>query len=416
MTQTADLAGQIRQRLAAGQLSSHQKLGIARGMIPLPPDQLATLLLDLYKDSDEEVKSAALETLGEMPGSILEAVVAAAETSGGVLDGFARLFVVLERADLVRKVVGNRNAPEHTWQFLAAHAPRAVLDEMADNQDRLFRNPMLIDLMIRNSAASPALRRRLDQLKLELSQWGDSTPGTSTPAKAPPELPAMAPRPAAGRPAAPGIDVALPDDLPDLEDDLSEPAPVETRTQTLPGADGAAAAPESISLDDVPRDLEQDEDGGAPALDLEDIEDENRPLAFRIRTMTVAERIALALKGGREERAILIRDKVKQVAFTVLKNARMTDTEAETLAKMRSLDVDILREMARHREWLKRYLFVFNLVQNPKTPADVSLPLLNRLYERDLKNIQRNKDVPEVIRNAARRAAQLRAKRKDPGE
>src|SRR5688572_12753717 len=54
----------------------------------------------------------------------------------------------------------------------------------------------------------------------------------------------------------------------------------------------------------------------------------------RIMAMNVAQKMALAMKGSREERAILIRDPNKIVGVAVLSSPKLTESEIESIAKM----------------------------------------------------------------------------------
>ena len=122
----------------------------------------------------------------------------------------------------------------------------------------------------------------------------------------------------------------------------------------------------------------------------------------RVASMTVAQRIGLAMKGSREERAILIRDPNKIVAVAVLSSPKMTETEIESVAKMASLSEEVLRIIANNRAWIKRYGVIVALARNPKTPVAISMNLLSRLSERDLRAISTDKNVPEALRITAR--------------
>jgi hypothetical protein len=122
----------------------------------------------------------------------------------------------------------------------------------------------------------------------------------------------------------------------------------------------------------------------------------------RIASMTVAQRIGLAMKGSREERGILIRDPNKIVAVAVLSSPKMTETEIESVAKMASISEEVLRIIANNRAWTKRYGVIVALARNPKTPVPISMNLLARLSERDLRAISTDKNVPEVLRITAR--------------
>jgi hypothetical protein len=122
----------------------------------------------------------------------------------------------------------------------------------------------------------------------------------------------------------------------------------------------------------------------------------------RIASMTVAQRIGLAMKGSREERAILIRDPNKIVAVAVLSSPKMTETEIESVAKMASISEEVLRIIANNRAWIKRYGVIVALTRNPKTPVAVSMNLLARLSERDVRAISIDKNVPDALRITAR--------------
>ena len=122
----------------------------------------------------------------------------------------------------------------------------------------------------------------------------------------------------------------------------------------------------------------------------------------RIAAMTVAQRIGLAMKGSREERAILIRDPNKLVSVAVLSSPKMSEPEVESIAKMASISEEILRMIANTRGWMKRYGIVVALARNPKTPVAISMNLLSRLTEKDVRAISTDRNVPEVLRITAR--------------
>ena len=44
------------------------------------------------------------------------------------------------------------------------------------------------------------------------------------------------------------------------------------------------------------------------------------------------------------------------------------------------------------------------LVNNPRAPIDVTMPLLSRMNDRDIKGLSLNRNVPEIIRSMAIRA------------
>ena len=74
----------------------------------------------------------------------------------------------------------------------------------------------------------------------------------------------------------------------------------------------------------------------------------------KIYRLNTAEKIITALKGIREERAILIRDPNRIVATAVLGSPRLTDAEIESFAAMKNVSDEILRKIGNHREWTKQ--------------------------------------------------------------
>jgi hypothetical protein len=123
----------------------------------------------------------------------------------------------------------------------------------------------------------------------------------------------------------------------------------------------------------------------------------------RIAAMNVAQRLGLAMKGSREERAILIRDPNKIVAVAVLSSPKISDTEVESIARMANVSDEILRIIANTRAWVKNYQVVFALTKNPKTPVAVSMNMLSRLTERDLRVLSTDRNIPDVLRLTARK-------------
>ena len=94
--------------------------------------------------------------------------------------------------------------------------------------------------------------------------------------------------------------------------------------------------------------------------------------------------------------------------LSVLDNQKITDTEIELIARSRSIHEEALRRISKNREWLKSYAVVHALVTNPKTPPGISMGLIGDIKTKDLIILEKNKNVPEVIRGAAKRLLQAR--------
>ena len=132
----------------------------------------------------------------------------------------------------------------------------------------------------------------------------------------------------------------------------------------------------------------------------------------RIVQLNVAQKAILAMRGGREEQMILIRDTNKLVALGVLRNPRLVENDVESIARMRCVSDEVLRTIGQTRAWSKSYAVVTALVHNPRTPQAISTNFVPRLQNQDLKKLVANKDVPDLIRRMAKRTVEVRTQRK----
>lgn len=135
--------------------------------------------------------------------------------------------------------------------------------------------------------------------------------------------------------------------------------------------------------------------------EFEEAEQKRLTILQKISRLKVGERIKLGFIGGREDRAILIRDTARLVQNAVLQSPKLTDPEVETFAAAKNLQENVFREIARQRRFMKLYPVVRNLVNNPKCPLDISLTLIKTLMVYDLKSLRHNKNVPDTIRKVA---------------
>jgi hypothetical protein len=138
-------------------------------------------------------------------------------------------------------------------------------------------------------------------------------------------------------------------------------------------------------------------------LTPEEKEKKKQSTLQKIAALNPAQRLALAMKGTREERAVLIRDPNKIVAVAVLSSPKISESEVSGIAKMANVSEEILRIIGNTRAWMKSYTVTSALVKNPKTPIAVSMNLLQRLNEKDLKLLTTDRNIPDVVRTAARK-------------
>jgi hypothetical protein len=140
-----------------------------------------------------------------------------------------------------------------------------------------------------------------------------------------------------------------------------------------------------------------------PLLDTEGGDQAEKERDTPIANLPILDRMKLAMKGTREQRQVLIRDPNKIVSAAVLSSPKLTENEVESFARMANVAEDVLRTIGMNRSWTKNYSVIAALARNPKTPPAISLGLVGRLNERDIKGITTDRNVPEALRLAARK-------------
>ena len=132
-------------------------------------------------------------------------------------------------------------------------------------------------------------------------------------------------------------------------------------------------------------------------------------LLQKLSRLRVVERVQLALKGGRGERLLLIRDPCKVVQRAVLQSPQLSEQEVEGFANMASLTDETLRLIAGNRRYRKNYTILRALMFNPKTPLEVTLHLLPHMRPQEIKFLTTNKNVADTLRTAAMRLQRQRS-------
>jgi hypothetical protein len=146
-----------------------------------------------------------------------------------------------------------------------------------------------------------------------------------------------------------------------------------------------------------------------PARSPREIEKVKKPPEMRSQTiyqkiqgLKFSDKRLLALRGGRDVRSVLIKDPNKELSLTVLENPKITETEIELIAKSKTSSDEAIRKIIKKREWMKSYPIILAIVSNPKTPAGIGISLLSGLKTKDLSSLEKNKNIPEAIRSAAK--------------
>jgi hypothetical protein len=137
----------------------------------------------------------------------------------------------------------------------------------------------------------------------------------------------------------------------------------------------------------------------------QETEEESRKrlnITQRILKMSVSEKIKLATLGNREARGLLLRDANKLVCMAAATSPRITDGEIMSLANSKTVNADVLRYIYTNREFLRTYAIRESLVKNPKVPLPTALKLLQTLQEKDIKDLARDRNVPQTIQAQAK--------------
>lgn len=173
----------------------------------------------------------------------------------------------------------------------------------------------------------------------------------------------------------------------------------ETRTFFAKRGIQPAAEPSARTDDAL---LETDEGPQVETAAVHATPDETKS-APELSSLPVTDRVKRAMRGRREERAILIRDPNRMVSAAVLSSPKLTENEVEMFARMANVSEEVLRVIGSTRSWTRKYPIASALVRNPKTPLGISMPLMALMNERDVKQIAIDRNLPEGLRVQARK-------------
>jgi hypothetical protein len=382
----------VIEAIRGGAVPAPAKLAAARAMLPLTPEDLLEALVLLSRDENEEVREAAAKSLKEFDRQQMLTVITQPETAPDVLSYLCAW--PHGSRDLYEALVLNNSTPNEGLASLARTTrDGSLLELIAINQERLINHPALIDAIISNSSCTPEAERRAREVREEFfeKELGAQRVAAERRARA------------AAASAALGLDHTE-EALADLidEDLLIEELHIDDQLLSqefhfdLPLADEPAPSAEEVTAD-VKRMVEEAAEAG------EEVSEERLTTMQLVARLNIKQRVHLALKGNREARSILMRDANKAVVVGVLNNPRITESEVETISNLKSISGEALRVIGLNRAWVRSYPIIHNLIRNPRTPVATSLPLLNRLFPKDLKALTSNRNVPEVIRKTAQR-------------
>ena len=343
---------EVLQLVRSGKAPEDLKGSLARGIFPLGPADMLEVLVILSADENEAIRSAAARSLKRVPKSLVLGVCSSPASPSSLLDRLARFFS--GNSELLEKIILNPSAPDRAFAFVASLDNPGLLEIIGRNQRRLEQAPMILASLKSNPATPPAVlqlweesaaRSQGDRAR-RLMEIEEQAEGEKEP------------------------ESNLPDNL--VEEDESPPS--------VTAGEGARRAEEM----------------------------KKQTIIQILKEMSAGHKVALAIKGNSEVRKILVRDKNRLINTKVLENPRITESEIESYAKSTNVSEDVLRTIGNTREWVRQPVVVRALVNNPKTPLGLSMGLLKMIPQREMGNLSKNRNIPEALRNTARKWYQQR--------
>lgn len=352
----------LLEAIRAGTAPKMIKTAAARGALPLPPEVLLESQVILAGDRDDSIRQAATEGLRGYVTEDLTVILENKELPAAVLRFCATFF--RDRAPVLEKIILNTATENETYTLIAPIVSQSLADLIITNQVRLIECPEILYRLRENPNLSPGSLKRLEEIEKDF--FGAApTAAVKAPAAPLPEPETLPPPPEAAFEAAP----------PEEEEEReSEPSPEEI------------AYIEEVAGEDQ----------------------EKLTLLQRVSKMPVSSKIKAALVGNRELRCLLVRDSNRLVATTVMASPKITETEIELFSQLRNVNEEVLRMIGNNREWTKNIKIAKNLVKNPRAPVHISMGLLPRLTTLDLKMLEKDKSVPDCVRQQAKRLATKR--------
>jgi hypothetical protein len=309
----------------------------AEGVLPLPPEELIPVQVDLAQGEDEEVAEVARQSLRTVDARLAKPFLER-QANAEALAFFAE---ESSHPELLEAVLRRRDVPRPILARLARRLPPDLQEVLLLRQDAIVEEPVILDAMEENPQLSSYSARRIAEYREHL--------------------------------------------LP--------------RQRTVP-AEFEEMDEESLQREiEIARDLPESGE----------FEEERTQLTEgQIRGLPVPARLKLTRGAPRALRGILLRDSNPQVAVSVITNNSLSDQEVEQTANNRSVVEEVLVTIARKREWVNKYNVTKALVHNPRTPLAASMRLIVKLSVRDLREVGRNRNIPDALRSTALRLYRIK--------
>ena len=401
MTAETTSTNPVVQAIISGSAPQPARLAAARGMLPLPQNDLLEVLVALTSSDDAQIAAAAAETLKAETHEDLLIAATGQDTAPNVLAYLATKSDA--KPEIYEATILNTRTPDEALAKLAATiANGSLLELLTINQQRLVRCPEIIEAILNNPARTGDAERRARETRQEFFEKERGARQIAD------ELRAR------GKNAAAeffeSAELTTAGGEMSIEDAWLIAQHIEVSDADLDDAWLPAERYEELiteSAAEVSANVQRVIDG--ERLESGDVTTERISLIRRIMFMNTKDRMKLAMKGDREARGILIRDSNKVVCSAVVNNPRITEQEIENIAAMRTVSDEVLRLIAMNRSWARSYPIIHNLARNPRTPIPTAMNIMNRIRTKDLEVLSQNRNVSEAVRRQAFRLQQARS-------
>ncbi|MBW1872860.1 MAG: hypothetical protein JRJ19_12390 [Deltaproteobacteria bacterium] len=337
----------------------------SRGMVPMGPMDMVTILTCLTFDDDEKIEMAANKSLAELPERIVKGALGK-KLHPLVLDHLAR--ALPEDEDHLEAILTNRDTPDETFEYLGDRVSERLLTLITENQVRILRHPPIAKAVLDNPNI---IKSEVERLMDFAVRTGMDFRGLDAFEEARQRIFAAPPDPEESKRIQKVVEDSLPEEMLREEDEVE------------PGSEEAA-----------------------------ELEAKRKPLLQRLYTMTPAQKVVLASKGNKTVRTSLIKDRNKIVAVAAIKNPGVSESEVIGIASSRAVCDEVIRIICANREWTRSYAVKKALVENPKTPIAFSMRFLQTIRMVDLKGLAKSKNIPSAVAMAAKKLLDARSGRR----
>jgi hypothetical protein len=378
---------QMLDMIRNSQVPSNLMQSAARGALSVAPEETIEILVYLAMHHKLFAERARL-TLAGWDERACGLAAADPKTSQEVLQYFISSDNL--RISLLPALADNPSVSEEALDAIAVAGSRPVVEVLLKSA-RVMGSPRMLQGLLTNASLQPNEATEIRKLLIPLETTSSAPGQASSESGLPDEVVETAVKKYLEENAA---ELAAENDklFQPLEGALEEMAP-----GAVSASAAAAAAPATPAR----------KPPVAPA-------DDRRDSALqKIAKLGIQGRITLAMRGTKEERAILIRDSTKLVAMAVLDSPKISDAEVEKFALQKNVLEAVLRGIPMRRKFAKNYSIMRNLVFNPRTPLDLGLGLMKNLMVHDLKNLSGNKEVSDTVRKLALRMFKQKIEKKD---